>query len=55
MPQDAWGIVLVRMRSNLLELFELLELSIRVDLGTLKAHWGEFPRRKAMIGYAGLG
>ena len=41
------GMVLVKMTSKLME---LLKLSIRVDLGTVKGHWGEFPRRKIMIG-----
>ena len=45
LPQDALGIVLVRMRLNLLELFELLELLLRVDVGTVKAHWVEIPRQ----------
>ena len=44
------GIVLVRMTLKLKELFDFLELSIRVDLGTVKGHWGKFPRRKIMIG-----
>jgi len=38
------------MRLNLLELFALLELLLRVDLGTVKTHWVEFPRQKPMIG-----
>ena len=41
------GMVLFRMTSNIKE---LLKLSIRVDFGTVKGHWGEFPRRKIMIG-----
>ncbi len=44
------GMVLVRMTLKLMELFEFLELPIRVDFGTVKGHWGEFPRRKIMIG-----
>ncbi len=44
------GMVLFRMTLKLMELFDFLELSIRVDFGTVEGHWGEFPRRKIMIG-----
>ncbi len=44
------GMVLVRMTLQFMEMFGFLELSIRVDFGTVKGHWGEFPRRKIMIG-----
>ena len=41
------NIVLVKMTSNIKELLKLL---ISVDLGTDLGHWGEFVRRKMMIG-----
>ncbi len=43
------GMVLFRMTLKLMELFDFLELSIRVDFGTDKGHYGEFVRRKMLI------
>ncbi len=40
--KTAGGIVLVRMTFKLMEVFEFWELSIRVDFGTVKGHWGNF-------------
>ncbi len=48
--KDCWGYGPCKNDLKMMELFYFLELSIRVDFGTVKGVWGEFPRRKIMIG-----
>ncbi len=43
------GMVLFRMTLKLMKLFKKNGLSIQVDLGTDKGHYGEFARRKMLI------